>query len=131
MLRPDITVRILTYNVHNPELLKAYEAMIGDRLSGGVVALDSVIDNFSGYDHVEIRKINSIMPVLFVGYDMDKPHGYIKAEHLFNNWGTSKHPGDLPNIELRPDKEWYEQYRNQIKHVWNRAGIETDTNEDE
>ena len=114
--RNDLNIRILVLNLNNAELRNAHENMKGHHIKGMPTAY-YFLEEFKNHDYIKIKEIDSITPIMFVAYDMEKPYGYIKAEHHFN--GTELQ--NLPNIELTPDKDWYESYREQIETLWERG----------
>ena len=112
-----LKIRILTLKTDDDELFRAYEAMKGHPIIGARTA-ENFFRPLLGHDHIEIREIKSITPVMFVAMDMGEAYGLINAEHFFNNHNSDT----LPNIELTPDNgEWYEIYRNQIETIWERG----------
>ena len=117
--RNDLRVKVLLLNLDNHELVKAHMDMKGfpDLYHPTFEHLWRI----RGHEHIEIRRINSIMPLVFVASDIDTAHGYIKAEHYFNNMDNSL---KLPNIELTPiNSEWYDVYKEQIASVWERGEV--------
>jgi len=114
--RRGIKIRLLIFNLDNSSLMDAYINMKGDELRGPDKA-EIFMKHFRNCKDVEVKIIDSIMPVMFIASDMDKRYGYIKAEHFFNNAAET----DLPNIELSPDKDWYNAYYEQIEAIWNKA----------
>ena len=117
-LRSDLNIRILVLKVDDGNLLEIFEEMLGRKLSGSPTAY-FFLKHLLECKNIEIREIDSIMPVTFVATDIDKPYGYIRARHYFNCAGGK---GNSPTIELTPDNDkWYEVYRLQIETVWNRG----------
>ena len=116
-----LKIRILALKTDDSEVLKAYEDMKGHPIIGNRTA-DLFFEPLVGYEHIEIRVIKSITPVMFIAMDMDEEYGLIKAEHFFNNHNSD----NLPNIELtQSDSEWYEVYKNQLETIWGRGELWT------
>jgi len=111
-------IRLLFLDTGDKNLLKAYEDMRGAPME---VKSFEHLRRYLRMPNVEIRKIDSIMPVMFFAADMNKPSGYIKAEHFFNDRRNHSSP-TFPNIEFKTDnKEWYDIYNAQIEVIWKRG----------
>ena len=113
-----IKTRLLVMNDSNSELINAFRSMKGDNANS--FSTDPLKGFYlpSKLDNIEIREIDSIMPTLFMAFDMGTENGYIKAEHFFNASNSTQRP----HIELtRENEKWYNIYYEHLEKVWNRA----------
>jgi len=111
--RENISLKILIANPENGELLKAYNE-IRNR------SYDTFKSNHAKciqeHKKLEIRIINSFMPVTFLASDIYTDGGYIRAYHHFN--------GSDVNIIIKltkDNKEWYDFYQEKLEILWNRG----------
>ena len=112
--RKDLKMRVVLINIDNAEVLKSYIDMRG--LHSSYKPSLEHLWRLAKHENLEVRRIDSVIPLMFVATDMDTPDGYIKAFHLFNNLTDSER---LPNIELTSaNGEWYEMYKKQIEDIW-------------
>jgi hypothetical protein len=117
--KSNIEIRLLVLDIDNPDLVKTYKDIRRRPANTTPEARDLFLQNFKDCEHIEVKKLCFPMVVGFVGIDMDKQYGYIKAEHSMNSEDNIK----LPNIELYPNNEiWYNIYKKQIDYLWS-AGV--------
>ena len=110
--RADIRIRILVTDTTDDILVKAYEGLRGHPHTKPNT---SAFKRLLAHPNIEIRKIGSIMPVVFAATDMDTDSGYIRAHHLFNKADNTK----TITIELdKTNKEWFDIYKGQIDTIW-------------
>lgn len=112
--RPYLNIKIVALNINNKSLLETFKEMRGSNLD--VPSLE-FLKGLQSHPNIEIRLINSMMPLLFVASDIETDQGYIKIQHMMNNTGSSK----VPYIELKPSNKWYNNYKEQINTIWNRS----------
>lgn len=111
-----VRIRILVFDVYDKALLETFEKMVGHEIKGPRSTY-IFLRHFLDCENIEIKQADFIMPAMFMAYDMDKDYGYIKAKHYLNE----KYNRELPNIELTPDKDWYGNYRSNIKDLWKKG----------
>jgi len=112
--RNDINIRLLILDLDNDKLLNFYADMRARPVKGSI-DIDTLINHFTDYEHIKLKKVDFLTPELFVARDLSKESGYIKVGYRLR--GKSKY--DSPHIELIPSNgDWYRKYHEQIEHFW-------------
>jgi len=116
--REDLKVRIVVLDFDKPEVRNAYSAFRGHTASTYSSTTNKFLKELIKCPHVEIKKVDFIPMAYFVGIDTNTIDGYIRARFMTNTPTRA----DNPCIEVTPlDKEWYENLKEQMEVIWNRA----------
>ena len=120
-------VRLLTIDFSDDTLADIFCAMVGSASKSSDIKDES--DSFNMIRNnteikqnprIEIRRIPQIMPIVYVGVDIDNPgkDSYIKVQHYL----YSKSGSEALNYIVRPDNPLFDHYKEQIDLLWKKAG---------
>lgn len=115
MDKKDISIKILAMNTSNESLVRCFKEARNN--GANIPPLDELIDGLKNHPDVEIRLIDSMTPLLFVGSDYNSTQGYIKVQPLMNSYGASK----SLCIEVESTHNCYSNYLDQINAIWKRG----------
>jgi len=111
--KPYLKLRLLVLNHNNKTLHKMYLEF--RRHSSHEQFSINQFKKYKGKPQIEVKTLDIIPAVAFLGRDMNTDDGYIRATHLMNSSNRS----ELPTLELTPsNKEWYEYYLGVMNDLW-------------
>ena len=120
----DVSIRLLMTDLQDKPLQRYYKDLRSSKTDPEDTA--GLMASLAGADTekpIEIRVAGFMMPAFFVAADLpaqpdDPSSGVILAFHTLTDTQSSQRP----SVMLTPQHgSWFERYRTQIEHIWERA----------